>query len=498
MRFPRKSGILLHISSLPSKYGIGDMGDEAREFIDFLLKSKQGLWQVLPLNPVDEYNSPYKSPSVFAGNTMFISPELLLEDGYLLPEDLQNVPEFSDKRVDFPGVGKFKEAIFRKAFNKFKHMMDFGEKSLKEDFEYFVSSSEFWIDDFALYVSLSKMLEARDWTSWSRHLTGREENKLSEYRDKLKEEIFYEKFLQYIFHKQWDELKKYANERGIRIIGDIPIYTDLESADVWCHQELFKLDSKGIPVTVAGVPPDYFSKTGQLWENPVYRWDEMAKDGYFWWRKRLENTLEKFDIIRLDHFRGFEAYWEVSYGEETAINGSWSKGPGYDFFSSLKDCLGEMHVIAEDLGHITEEVHELRNRLGYPGMKILQFENLDDFEDDAFLQNIDSNTVFYTGTHDNDTLYGWYKKEYGEAEEGYEVALNECRILIEKLFKCSADMVVMPVQDLLLMDSSERMNLPGTKHGNWAWRLSRSQFENDLVKGQTEALAEMTIDCKRN
>lgn len=498
MRFPRKSGILLHISSLPSRYGIGDMGSEARRFVDFLLESKQGFWQVLPLNPVDEYNSPYKSPSVFAGNTMFISPELLLEDGYLKKGDLSTVPDFSDKRVDFPGVGKFKEKIFKTAFNKFKEMMKAGEKGIYEDFESFVSCNEFWIDDFALYVSLSKMFEARDWTSWNRYLTGRDEKTLNDYRNKLKEEIFYEKFLQYIFHKQWDKLKKFANDRGIEIIGDIPIYTDLESADVWCHQDLFKLDSKGIPVTVAGVPPDYFSKTGQLWENPVYRWDEMAKDGYFWWRKRLENSLEKFDVIRLDHFRGFEAYWEVPYGEKTAIKGSWSKGPGYDFFSNLEDCLGELHVIAEDLGHITEEVYELRKRLGYPGMKILQFENMDNFQDDDFLQNIDFNTVFYTGTHDNDTLYGWYGKEYGETGEKSEDAANVCSILIDKVFKCSADIVVMPVQDLLLLDSSERMNLPGTKHGNWGWRLSKSQFENDLVGGKTEFLADMTAACKRS
>lgn len=498
MRFPRKSGILLHISSLPSRYGIGDMGGEAREFIDFLQKSKQGLWQVLPLNPVDEYNSPYKSPSVFAGNNMFISPDLLLEDGYLEAEDLSCIPEFSDKRVDFPEVGRFKETIFVKAFYKFKYKMDAGEQGIYEDFESFVSENKFWIDDFAFYVSLSKMFEARDWTSWNIHLTGRDEKILNDYREKLKEEIFYEKFLQYIFHKQWNKLKKYANDRGIGIIGDIPIYTDLESADVWCHQEFFNLDDKGIPVTVAGVPPDYFSETGQLWENPVYRWDEMVKDDYMWWRKRLENSLKKYDIIRLDHFRGFEAYWEVPYGDKTAVNGSWAKGPGYDFFSSLNDCLGDMHVIAEDLGHITEEVYELRNSLGYPGMKILQFEDLSVFNNEDFIQNIDFNTVYYTGTHDNDTFYGWYKKEHGIREEEYESAVKECSILIEKLFRCSADMVIMPVQDLLLLDSSERMNLPGTKHGNWGWRLSKRQLDNDLVKEKTEFLAEMTMDCKRN
>lgn len=498
MRFPRKSGILLHISSLPSKYGIGDMGSEARAFIDFLEESKQGLWQVLPLNPVDEYNSPYKSPSVFAGNTMLVSLDLLVEDGFLQVGELSDSPDFSSDRVEFIEVGEFKEILFRKAFNKFKTMLQSREEDLNADFKSFVSFNDFWIEDYALYASLSKLFESRDWTSWNNGLVKRNEEVLHKYREKLKEEIFFEKFMQYIFHKQWNELKIYANDRNVSIIGDIPIYTAFESADVWSNQEFFNLDLKGNPLTVAGVPPDYFSETGQLWENPVYRWDVIARDDYHWWRKRLENSLAKYDIIRLDHFRGFEAYWEVPYGEETAVKGTWSKGPGYDFFSSLKDCLGEMHVIAEDLGHITEEVYELRNRLGYPGMRILHFENLDDFEDESFLQKIEFNTVFYTGTHDNDTLCGWYRKEHRDVEEGFEAVEKACSILIEKLFRCSADTVIMPVQDLLLLDSSERMNLPGTKYGNWGWRLSKKQLEHDLVRDRSETLAEMTIDSGRD
>jgi 4-alpha-glucanotransferase len=493
MKFPRKSGILFHISSLPSKYGIGDMGIEAREFIDFLADSKQSLWQVLPLNPVDEYNSPYKSPCVFAGNTMLISFDIMVEDGYLNKEDLMDLPDFSDGRVDFLKVRKLKEILFKKAFLNFKSLMDTKVKDIKSDYESFVSCSKYWIDNFALYISLSKLFKSRDWTRWNKELANRDEKILNEYKEKLSEEIYCEKFLQYIFHRQWKELRKYANDRGIRIIGDVPIYTSLESADVWSHQELFNIDSKGNPLTVAGVPPDDFSETGQLWENPIYRWDEMANYDFLWWRKRIENSLEKHDIIRLDHFRGFEAYWEVPFGDINAVNGKWSKGPGYGFFLSLKKYLGEIPVIAEDLGHITEEVCKLKNKLGYPGMRILQFENMDDFESENFLDSIDSNTVCYTGTHDNDTLYGWYEKAY-EKSETIEYMCNQ---LIKKLFKCSADIVIIPVQDLLLIDSNGRMNIPGTKYGNWAWKLTTDKFNNDLIKGKAESLAELTTEYGR-
>jgi 4-alpha-glucanotransferase len=493
MKFSRKSGILFHISSLPSKYGIGDMGIEAHEFIDFMEESKQGLWQVLPLNPVDEYNSPYKSPCVFAGNTMLISFDIMVEDGYLKKDDLIDLSDFPDERVDFSKVGKLKETLFKKAFLNFNLLMDTKIKDIKSEYESFVACSEYWIDDFALYTSLSKFFNSRDWTRWNKELANRDEKTLNEYKEKLSEEIYYEKFLQYIFYRQWKELRKYANDRGIKIIGDVPIYTSLESADVWSHQELFNLDSKGNPLTVAGVPPDYFSETGQLWENPVYKWDEMTKNDFLWWRNRIENSLEKHDIIRLDHFRGFEAYWEIPFGETTAVKGKWSKGPGYSFFSSLQDHLGEMPVIAEDLGHITEDVYELKNKLGYPGMRILQFENMNDFKNENFLDSIDSNTVCYTGTHDNDTLYGWYEKNH----EKSELVEYMCSQLIKKLFKCNADMVIIPVQDLLLLDSNGRMNIPGTKNGNWGWKLTKDKFNDNLVKGKTEILAEMTRENGR-
>ena len=367
----RYSGVLVHPTSFPSPYGIGDMGRGAHEFIDFLAMAGQHLWQVLPLGPSGNGNSPYQSYSVFAGQTLLISPELLIEKKLLTEADVHPIPEFNADRVDYDKVTTYKTSLFKKAYEHFRHTAD---KNLLEEYDSFQSNNQYWLDDYCLYMAGKDYHNGLPWYEWEDSLLDPTPKERASWMKLLASEIDYYRFIQFACFSQWYELKDYANKKGIAIIGDIPIFTAPDSADVWANKELFKLDSKGYPLEVAGVPPDYFSATGQLWGNPLYDWDAMKDDGYRWWIERVRNQLDQVDYIRIDHFRGFEAYWAVPAGEKTAMNGKWKKGPGEALFEAIQKALGEeLPIFAEDLGIITPEVEKLRDTLGFPGMKILQF-----------------------------------------------------------------------------------------------------------------------------
>lgn len=496
MTLQRESGILLHPTSLPSKYGIGDLGEEAYQFVDFLARSRQKLWQVLPLNPPGYGESPFQSYSAFAGNPLLISIDGLVQEGLLAERDLVALPVFSAKRVDYSKAREYKLAILQKAYTNFK-----SQEKLKE-YHSFIERS-FWLPDYALFMALKEHFQGRPWNQWDSMIARREKQALVSFRKKLADEIEFHYFLQFIFYSQWQALKKYANNKGICIIGDIPIFISFDSSDAWANPHLFELDANGNPIKVAGVPPDYFSATGQLWGNPHYNWKEMSKDDYSWWRARFASILEMVDIVRIDHFRGFEAYWEIPAGEETAINGQWVKGPAERFFSTIIKYLGNIPVIAEDLGVITPEVVELKEQFQFPGMKILQF-NLHSHEKEEFLpENYEANSVVYTGTHDNDTTVGWFEKleqrdidflvEYLELIP--EMTEKEiCWRIIETALKSQSNTAIIPLQDVLCLGSEARMNYPGTVGGgNWEWRFS----VGDLTPEIEEKLATLTIESSR-
>jgi len=461
MQFDRASGVLLHLTSLPSEYGIGDFGKEAYNFIDFLKRANQKLWQILPLNPPASGGSPYNCFSAFAGNTLLISINRLIEDGLLKVEEVTNVPNFTETKIEFSRVIKFKNELFLKAFNRFD------ESAEGDGYTQFKEENKYWLSDFCLYMALKEQ---------------------------------FNNSLQYIFSKQWSELKNYANHNGIKIIGDLPIFVAHDSSDVWVHPELFDLDDEGNSRKVAGVPPDYFSKTGQLWGNPHYNWKRMQENNFLWWRKRFEKLLEQVDITRIDHFRGFEAYWEVDASEKTAERGKWVKTPGYELFSAVKQYLGELPIIVEDLGFITPEVNKLKKSFGFPGMKILQFS----FSEKTFLksrpEDCEKHCILYTGTHDNDTLLAWYKGLLRQSKNtrvlkilekyyGITNGMSEekaCWTLIEAAYKTKANFVIVPLQDILGLDNQARMNYPGTVGGNnWLWRYRKG----DITKEMEEKLA---------
>ncbi|SHE30039.1 4-alpha-glucanotransferase [Desulforamulus putei DSM 12395] len=495
MTFKRQSGILLHPTSLPSPYGIGDLGKEACAFVDFLSRSRQKLWQVLPLHPPGYGESPFQSFSAFAGNPLLISIDRLREEGLLTQQDIDPLPGFSDNRVEFARVREYKDGLLRKAFAVF-------HSGLKPyEYHEFIAGAH-WLADYALFMALKQYFGGLPWNRWDPSIALRQREAMEHFRQLLQEEIAYQCFLQFTFFTQWMELKKYANDRGIKIIGDLPIFISYDSSDAWANPRLFELDELGNPAKVAGVPPDYFSATGQLWGNPHYRWTEMEKDDYLWWRQRFKLLLETVDIIRIDHFRGFEAYWEIPAGEETAINGRWVKGPGKKFFSTIIRYLGEIPVIAEDLGIITPEVVKLKNHFNFPGMKILQF-NLNQNEKEEFLPHYyEPNSVVYTGTHDNDTTVGWYKKllpgdvEFLTEYLGLEPAMRAeeiCWRLIEVAFRSQSNMAIIPLQDVLCLDSEARMNYPGTVGGNWQWRFKQGDITPDIE----EKLAALTMASGR-
>jgi 4-alpha-glucanotransferase len=502
MRFARSSGILLHPTSLPGRFGIGDLGIEAYSFVDFLVRSGQSLWQVMPLGPTGYGDSPYQSFSAFAGNTLLISPERLIEDGLLSNDDLKNAPEFNSERVDFGHVIEFKKAILKKAFDNFTRASNSNMRDQVIGFRHYASA---WLSDYALFAALKDARSGAAWNTWEAGLAKREQKAIAVAREELSNEVDAQEFYQYLFFKQWLGLKAYCMQKGIKIIGDMPIFVAHNSADVWAHPELFKLDEEGNPTVVAGVPPDLFSETGQLWGNPLYDWSRMRATGFRWWIERMRAMLRTLDVARIDHFRGFAACWEVPAGDETAVNGKWVKVPGKELFEALKQALGELPVLAEDLGTITPDVHALRDRLGFPGMRVLQFAFGGGSDNTNLPHNYVRSTVVYTGTHDNDTVVGWFNSRAGEATtldaeqverereycmkylgtNGEEIHWDFIRAALASV----ADIAIIPLQDLLGLDSSARMNVPASEEGNWGWRLKPGALTEELsdkLKGMTE------------
>jgi 4-alpha-glucanotransferase len=471
-RNERNAGILLHPTSLPGPFGVGDFGPRAYAFLDWLQSAGQKLWQLLPLNPPGYGNSPYGCLSSFAGNPLLISPEQLAADG-LLPDGIE-VPQLPDGEVDFDAAVAWKESLLRRSFEHFeKH----APAPLQSELEQFVESAvnAEWLDDWALFMTLKSVYHFRDWPSWDADLALREPAALEEARNQFYGEIRYHEYVQWLFFRQWDALRGAAHARGIRIVGDVPVYAAHDSADAWSHRELFHLDAAGKPTVVAGVPPDYFSADGQRWGNPLYRWDVMAADSYAWWISRVRANLRMVDILRLDHFRAFAAYWEIAASEPTAKNGRWVAGPGRALFDALRTALGDLPLVAEDLGFITKDVDELRIGAGLPGMKILQFA-FDDADSPHLPHRYECNTVVYTGTHDNDTARGWYEKASEEARAAARTYLGcageeIARGMIHAAYTSVANTAIVPLQDVLGAGSEARMNRPGEGKGNWAWRF---------------------------
>lgn len=495
MKFTRASGIILHPTSLPGPDGIGDLGPEAYHWIDFLANSQCSLWQVLPLGPTGYGDSPYQCFSAFAGNPYLVSPLLLYEEGLLQKEDLDRRPAFSDDSVSFGEVIPWKLYLLERAFHHFKH----NPTPWAEDFEAFRHAQAFWLEDFSIFMALKETHGGAPWNQWEAPLRQRHPQALEKFKKQHSERIERHQFSQFLFFRQWESLRAYARSKGISIIGDIPIFVAYDSSDVWANPELFYLDSAGNPTVVAGVPPDYFSPTGQLWGNPLYRWDYHARHNYAWWIERIRATLQVVDIIRLDHFRGFAAYWEVPAGEPTAEKGQWVPGPGIPFFEAVQDALGDLPFIAEDLGVITPDVVAMREHFGFPGMKILQF-GFEGGPEDPFLpHNYEKNCVAYTGTHDNDTARGWYER-VDEKSRDYArryLACNEQDIawyMIRAIWGSVAIMALTPMQDVLGLGNEARMNYPGRPYGNWAWRMKAT----DLTPALAERLAEINFLFRRN
>jgi 4-alpha-glucanotransferase len=494
MMTQRGSGLLLHIPSLPSPFGIGDLGPSAYWFADFLAQTKQSCWQVLPLNPTDQAcgNSPYSSPSAFAGNPLLISPRLLMESGFLKKGDIDTIPSFPAERCDYPSVIPYKLGLLRRAYESFKT----GEKE-RDAFEIFCQENEEWLEDVALFLVIKNHFKGKARTEWDKNLRDRNPEHLERIKKNLGDEIEQEKFHQYLFFRQWLSLKSYCNQKGIQLIGDIPINVNDDSADVWAHSEIFNLNEEKRPSLVAGVPPDYFSKTGQLWGNPTFRWETLRETGYSWWCQRMAHNLRLFDFLRLDHFRGFIACWEVPSTETTAIYGRWVEAPAVDFFSALLKRFTVHSFIAEDLGIITPDVKEVMNRFGFPGMRILQFAFGEDCSDHPYLpHNFIPNTIVYTGTHDNNTTRGWFENETTPEEKkrifrylGKEVSAQQLPVALIRLAMMSvADTVMTPMQDVLCLGEEARMNRPSTLSGNWEWRLLSEQ----LTPAHAEMLHELT------
>jgi len=501
--FPRACGILLHPTSLPGRHGVGDLGHEAYRFVDFLASAGQSLWQVLPLGPTGYGNSPYQCFSAFAGNTLLVSPELLVEQGLLAPGALEGLHTLPEDRVEYGEAFPHKEALLKEAFDNFRET----EPALvAAAFEEFKTASAGWLDDYALYRSLKREREEAAWTEWEAPLRQRDPAALEEARTRLSQQIEEVKFKQFLFFDQWARLREYCKGQNIQIVGDIPIFVAQDSADVWAHPELFKLKEDGRPSVVAGVPPDYFSKTGQLWGNPLYDWERMREDNFGWWVERVRATLSLVDVIRIDHFRGFAAYWEVPGGDRTAERGRWVTAPGRELFTAIKAALGELPIIAEDLGFITPDVIELRDEFGFPGMRILQFGFSTDTTNKDLPHNYVRNTAVYTGTHDNDTALGWFRSQPGGSSvrsaekiererqfcldyfdtDGSEINWD----FIRALYASAGDTALVPLQDVLGLGSEARMNTPATMSGNWTWRFGAGDL-NEELSARLRRLAEL-------
>lgn len=483
----RSSGILMHISSLPGKFGIGSVGEEAYEFVDFLVSAGQKYWQILPLGHTSYGDSPYQCFSAFAGNPHFINLKILCDEGLLKEEDYIDKNFGDDEEVvDYGLIFELRNEILKKAYENFKSK----ELNGYQEFRYkrFKEENKFWLEDYSTYMAIKEHFGLVSWQEWDEDIKNREEKALNKYKKELKDKIEYYNFIQFIFFKQWNELKEYANYNGVEIIGDIPIYVAEDSADMWSNPKMFKVDEDNTPKFVAGCPPDAFAVTGQLWGNPIYDWDAMDKDGYKWWILRIRESFKLYDMVRIDHFRGFESYWEVPYGDETAVNGEWVKGPGIKLFNAIKEALGDVNIIAEDLGFMTNEVIEFRNESGFPGMKVLQF-GFGGEDSTDLPHNYINNSVAYTGTHDNDTVLGWFenntsKKEIKKAKK--YLSLNEEEGVsfgfIRGIWRSVSFLSVATMQDLLDLGSEARMNIPSTLGGNWEWRIKSGQLTNELAK----------------
>jgi 4-alpha-glucanotransferase len=482
MKFKRSSGVLLHPTSLAGRFGIGDMGPEAMRWLDFLAQAGCSLWQVLPLGPTGYGDSPYQCFSAFAGNPYLISPQSLLDEGLLHLDDLVDIPTFPTDRVDFGRVISWKLKVLDRAY---VHFQQTARAPIREALNSFRTANSAWLEDFALFMALKEIHDGAAWFTWEADLRDRDETALKNARTKLKEAIDRQIFRQFLFFRQWEAVRAAAQSKGIQIIGDIPIFVAHDSADVWAHPELFFLDEMGKPTVVAGVPPDYFSPTGQLWGNPLYRWEAHRQSGYAWWIDRMRAGLNQVDLIRLDHFRGFVGFWEIPGSAETAEKGRWVSAPGKDLFNSLQSALGELPIIAEDLGVITADVVALREQFQFPGMKIFQF-GFAGGPKDAFLpHNYPENCVVYTGTHDNDTAKGWYERVPEAEKDFYRRYLSRDGSdiswdLIRGIWSSVANQALCPMQDLLSLGNEARMNYPGNPSGNWSWRMDPGALTAEL------------------
>lgn len=484
MSFRRSSGILLHPTSLPGRYGIGDLGPAAYRFVDFLAETGQQLWQVLPLGPTGHGNSPYLCYSSMAGNPLLINLEQLCDRGLLSFEEIENLAHLPTDSVAYDQLLSTKSKLLDTAAERF---IDKATEEDREAFKAFLEQCDFWLDEYAFYMALKKAHGGASWTEWDPAIARREPEAMQLWHQKLTSQIQHRKVLQFEFHRQWSNLKQYANDRHIQIIGDIPIYVAHDSVDVWAFPENFMVDDETFaPSEMAGVPPDYFSATGQLWGNPTYNWEALQESNFNWWLQRLKAILDYVDLIRIDHFRGFQAYWAVPEGETTAMNGQWVEAPGEAFFETVKQELGSLPILAEDLGVITPEVEDLRDRFGFPGMKILQFAFGSDNKNPYLPCNFPHNCVVYSGTHDNDTTLGWFERasdyERGRLEQymGCFSASGVHWDLIRLALNSVADLAIIPLQDVLGLGSEARMNSPGLADGNWGWRYQADALTEEI------------------
>ncbi len=485
----RRSGILLHPTSLPSRYGIGDLGTEAYQWIDLLARYRQTIWQLCPLSPVGYSYSPYNCHSSFAGNHLLISPQKLCEDGLLTQTDLDTCPNMPSEYVDFKNVITEKEKLFRIAFSRFK---------LSEEYKQFCEKEKYWLDEFVLFMTIKKLFNGQPWDVWETPFKMRYSDEILNIRTRNQEEMIYNKFLQFLFFRQWNQVHEYARQKGVTIFGDLPYYVAFDSCDVWSSDGIFELDENRKPLHIGGVPPGFSGESGQLWGNPVYDWDLLKKNGYSWWIQRFQKILECVDWVRIDHFRGFEAFWSVPRDNANAINGEWIKGPQKDFFKVLQNVLGTIPLVAEDLGMITREVNALRKSVGIPGMRVLQFAFDGDEDNPHRPHNITKDSVIYTGTHDNDTTAGWLGKiskkdtrviiKYLGCPEN---AIFDC--LLQTAFKSEAQWCIITLQDVLCLGSKHRINTPGTAEGNWQWRFTHDMLNQEKL----EKIATYTLENNR-
>ena len=494
MNGARRCGVLMHVTSLPCRHGLGDFGPQAHAFVDFLARAGQSLWQMLPLTPINAGagNSPYSSYSAFAGNTLFISPDLLVRQGLLRREELDREPVFPPDRVDYGVAASWRGRLL-------EHVFDNVFPQLRADagFEKFCFAESPWLDDYCLFTALKREHGGAPWYRWPQGVRLRDEAALAEARRRLGYDILREKYLQYLFAGHWAGLHAYAGTRGVSLVGDAPIYVSLDSCDVWARRDLFELDDEGRPIYCAGAPPDYFSETGQMWGNPIYAWDRHEKDGFGWWCRRLGHENARFDMVRLDHFRGFCGFWQVPACEKTAENGLWIPGPGARLFEAMRKCLPDLSLLAEDLGVITDDVTALMHEFGFPGMKILQFAFSEDMGRNAYIpHNVVENCAVYTGTHDNNTTRGWFSRELDDrgrarlcAYAGREVREDQAAdVLIRMALGSVARLCLVPMQDYLNQGEEGRMNMPGVAGGNWGWRVQEGMLTEDLA-GRMRELA---------